>query len=752
MLCGYCLVAFALFSELCVIVTVNHPSRSMKKYAYLLLLLLTTATYAQTLAPLTVEKIMRDPAQWMGTSPSEIFWAEDGKNIYFKWNPDKNKADSLYTVTLRELKPLKVAPATRRALPTPTGTYNRPRTQKVYVKDGDIYWLELKTDKARQITNTVEAESNPVFNQNEQKILFTQGDDLFAWTLSTGELTQLTQFKKGKKPETKETEQDKWLKADQQRWMEVVKERSEKKKITEKYTKADQPKRPKEIYIEEKSVSNVVLSPDERYIIYQLAQIPKNSKSIQVPNYVTESGYTEPLTARQKVGMETPGQELFVLDRQRDSVFAVLLTHLPGIYDKPDYLKDYPQKAGTAKKDSASQKQTTRTVVFGRPEWSADGKYAAVVIRANDNKDRWVALLDWENHTLKSLDRYRDEAWVGGPNYTSFGWLADNQTLWFGSEADGFAHLYTMNVASGQRKALTSGKFEVSNILLSRDKKTFYFLSNQVHTGEKHLYRMPVSGGAPVKLTSGMGAFEYTLSPDEKYIALRYSSVNQPWELYLMGNKAGAKARQITQSTTAEFNSYSWRTPEVVTFKARDGAACARLYKPEATQNNGAAVLFVHGAGYLQNAHKWWSQYFREYMFHNLLADKGYTVLDIDYRGSAGYGRDWRTGIYRHMGGKDLTDYIDGAKWLAGQHGSRSKADWYLWWLLRRIYHPDGHVQEPEIFKAGAALRSVTDWAHYNHPYTSNILNEPYTDNVSFGKNYQISTIFNDSPFPSLKT
>jgi dipeptidyl aminopeptidase/acylaminoacyl peptidase len=72
--------------------------------------------------------------------------------------------------------------------------------------------------------------------------------------------------------------------------------------------------------------------------------------------------------------------------------------------------------------------------------------------------------------------------------------------------------------------------------------------------------------------------------------------------------------------------------PEVITFKAQDGTNVnARLYKPELANANKAAILFVHGAGYLQNAH-YWSSYHREYMFHNLLTDLGYTVLDIDYR------------------------------------------------------------------------------------------------------------------------
>ena len=99
----------------------------------------------------------------------------------------------------------------------------------------------------------------------------------------------------------------------------------------------------------------------------------------------------------------------------------------------------------------------------------------------------------------------------------------------------------------------------------------------------------------------------------------------------------------------------------------------ARLYTPEmlgkARDPGRPAVIFIHGAGYLQNAHRYWSVYYREYMFHHLLAERGYVVLDLDYRGSAGYGRDWRTAIYEHMGGKDLEDVLDGAAWLASEHG-----------------------------------------------------------------------------------
>src|SRR3954465_12211063 len=101
------------------------------------LLLICVSAEAQQLAPLTVEKIMRNP-KWIGVSPSNFFWSEDGKQVYFQWNPEKLPGDSLYFVSLTNLIPTKVSPIIRRQLPS-FGQYNQAKTKKVYEKNGDIF-------------------------------------------------------------------------------------------------------------------------------------------------------------------------------------------------------------------------------------------------------------------------------------------------------------------------------------------------------------------------------------------------------------------------------------------------------------------------------------------------------------------------------------------------------------------------------------------------------------------------------------
>ena len=115
-------------------------------------------------------------------------------------------------------------------------------------------------------------------------------------------------------------------------------------------------------------------------------------------------------------------------------------------------------------------------------------------------------------------------------------------------------------------------------------------------------------------------------------------------------------------------------------------------------------------------------------MFHNLLASRGYVVLDADYRASSGYGRDWRTAIYRHMGGKDLEDVLDGAKYLVEKQKVNPTHIGVYGGSYGGFITLMAMFTSPDTFAAGAALRPVTDWTHYNHDYTSNILNEPQAD------------------------
>lgn len=681
---------------------------------------------------LSIEKIMQDP-NWIGISPSRLNWSPDGNLLFFNWNPDGEESASMYKIKAPETTPVKVTPEERKEMPATHGDYNKARTQMIYEKNGDIFLLTLSTGDIVQITNTVGYERSPSFSQDETKIIFTCDNNLFAWDIQSGQTTQITNFVMGQeRPEKKpySNDQEEWLYYDQLRLFEVLREKKEDRERSEKERELYAPEKLRAIYTEKERPSSIELSPDEKYIIYLFYKNVSDAKETEIPNYITESGYTETRSVRSKVG--TPyfaSTEMYIYDIVGDTIYQVMTDQIPGICDPPDYIKDYPDKKRNTDKP--------RKVIMGAPVWSDDGKNAVLTISSMDNKDRWIMHLDIETGKIKLLDRQRDEAWIGGPGMgwygSSVGWMPDNKSIWFQSEESGYSHLYTLHIRTGKKKALTQGSFEIYNPSISLDKKYWYFVSNEIHPGERHFYRMPLEGGKREQITHLPGRCDVTISPDEKWFALIHSTSNHPEELYLLENKEGAAPIQITHSVTEEFTEYPWRKPEVITFKASDGAKVyARLYRPENPIEQGPAVIFVHGAGYLQNAHKWWSSYFREYMFHNLLADNGYTVLDIDYRGSAGYGRDWRTAIYRHMGGKDLSDHVDGAKFLVEEYQVDPQKIGIYGGSYGGFITLMAMFTQPDVFAAGAALRAVTDWAHYNHGYTANILNTPVEDSLAY--------------------
>ena len=705
------------------------------------ILLLLTVQFTRAQSTLDLEDIMKG-ADFVGHLPEGVYWSTDSRTIYFEWNRDSLPGTQKYQYVLGSETPRLLSDQEIINQVPAYGIYSKDRQKRLFHKNGDLFLQELPGDSIKQITNTLQHEIARGFSGDEGKIVFQMNDNLYTWSLADGVIEQLTQFKKGsEKPDEELNDKKLWLKRDQLEYFEILQQRDAEDKFEEEKKKKFEPKRPKEIYLNKDNLTNISFSPDLRFITFQ-RQTPVPPDPTLVPDYVTVSGYTRDLPARSKVGGEESTYKTVIYDRLRDTLLEIDLKQIPGIYLKPDFMKDY-YKGSEAYIDTF---ENPRPVVIQSPLYNENGTHSVVVIRSQDNKDRWIMKISLEDGILKLIDHQRDEAWIGGPgiggSHMSTGNIGfiDEETLWYQSEKTGYSHIYIYHFKNGKTEALTQGNFEILDATLSLDKKTFLIYSNKKNPFEHHFYHLSVENGNMTKVTSRTGDNQVFISPDEEKLAILYSYSNQPTELFWMENKPGAEMQVITASTTEAFKQYAWRDPQIIHFKARDGVMVpARIYKPERKRKNGAAVIFVHGAGYLHNVHKYWSSYFREFMFHNFLADHGYTVLDIDYRGSAGYGRDWRTAIYRFMGGKDLDDQLDGAAYLVKEEGINADRLGIYGGSYGGFITLMALCTSPGTFRCGAALRSVTDWAHYNHGYTSNILNTPVEDSIAY---YRSSPIY----------
>ncbi len=623
---------------------------------------------------LELETIMADPV-WIGQWPQESAWHPDGRTVLFR--RAKPKGGEEIVRLDRQGKTLGVTAA--QSLPR-----HRPG---VASWDGDLY------REGSLLTQTVESESE-AYRLADGRVVFERERQLFTRSQDGTEI-QLGDFLLEELPSQPEG----FLAQQQHRYFEVLRQRRRRELAG--------PHKIPQVYLGDE-VSLVVsrLALAGRHCLVVLGQSDQSGwDKDKMPHYVTRSGYMESEEVRARVGTGEPDHHTLRLYTLPDWEFVeVSLDQLPGRHQQPLRVEQVePLNRGFV-----------------------------VQVFSQDHHDRWLLRLD-ASGSWTLLEHLHDPAWHSW-SLNDVGILPGSERVYYLSEKSGYSQLYL----EGQGQ-LTRGPQVVENVTASPDGRFLYYTANPVDPAHYNVFRVSTENGEVEQVTKLGGLTEYQLSLDGETLLLRHSRLARPPELYLQEARPRAPARQLTQTVSDRFQAIDWTVPSLVQIPSSHHSRpiYGRFY-PAATEPSGKrpAVVFVHGAGYLQNSHAGWSYYFREFMFHTLLNRLGFCVLDLDYRASAGYGREWRTAIYRQMGTPELEDLADGVDWLVENHQvDRHRVGVYGgsyggFLTLMALF------REPDLFACGAALRPVTDWAHYNDPYTSRILNTPGED----PKAYRVSS------------
>jgi dipeptidyl aminopeptidase/acylaminoacyl peptidase len=678
---------------------------------------------------LSVPSIMRGP-ELVGAPPGQVRWTDDGAWIYFRWKPGSRRWHEplrLYRVRAAGGLPEELPEATADSLSVLIAPGDRSpdgRTRAV-AHAGDLFLIDGRTLAVRRLTHTVAQESAPVFSADGRTLFHVRNDNLFALNLADASVRQLTNIHATPEPPAPRdpAAQRRYLEEQQQELFEAVRLRAERREEAEHRRLQAAARQPVAVHLEQgERVLGLQVSPAGGFAVLEVGRQARERRQTLVPDWVTITGYTEPLDVREKVADFQAEGRLGRVDLATGTVAWLELAPPP--------------------RGEGARRQGDGVLAYARfLGWNRPGTHGLVVAMSYDYRDRRLFTLDAHTGALALVAHDHDPAWLGGPcsdwvrDGGCAGWLPDGRTVYLVSERDGWSHLYTVELDGSNLRQLTSGEWEVHDVSVPPAGDRFHLTTSEGSRFERHFFHMPLRGGGRTRITAARGAHAVTPSPDGRRLAVVHSTADRPPELYVMDNRAGAAMRQVTTSPTAEWLSHPWIRPEIVHFTAGDGARVpARIYRPGdvGAHANGAAVIFVHGAGYLQNVHAWWSTYYREYMFHHLLAARGYTVLDIDFRASAGHGRDWRAAIHRRMGGLDLSDQLDGARYLIRNEGVDSARIGIYGGSYGGFITLMALFRHPGRFAAGAALRSVTDWAHYNHWYTSRILTLPHEDDEAY--------------------
>jgi len=640
---------------------------------------------------LTVKEMMREPSL-AGMRPESEKLSPDGKFVVYAWNAEGKEPRNLYIVNSdgNNSRILVNAEANyeQRTLPPASkldyglivrddfvkareknlfGVEFSPDSKRIlFLQNTDIYVLDLeKTDaKARRITRTQGVEAGARWLTNDS-ILYASGGNYFVLNLKETSLIQVT----------KEANPAAFL-----------------------------------------TVFNVNPTKDGKLIAYVLSD-GSRQRVLFVPNYLdefvqansTRRGFTE--------------QKLFVnlTDGSREKPFEINLPKAEGV----GFIRGLRWAADNSSLivDRVDKDLKRRQLYYIHDVGS---KAEQTILVTEETDDKWIA-------SLSSLIE---------PN------PKDDSQILFGSERDGFNHLYlaTLERAAKQPnptgeirqenptdagfttkvdvKQLTKGSWQVEWAKWN-SAITFIFSSTQADTATREFYignergfRQYFRSGKSMKNNPQISDFSQSA---DNVLLYEASAWFQPTELVTFQDCAkcdseGIVPRQITLTTPESFKQIKWNEPKFVDIPTRDGKVVkSKVYLPSNfnAKQKYPMVIFVHGAGYLQNTINGWNNYYREFMFNEMLTTKGYVVLDIDYRGSAGYGRDWRTDVHDFLGGKDYDDHLDAIDYSVKNYAVDAKRVGVYGGSYGGFMAGMLVMRAPDKIAAAAALRPVFDWKNY---------------------------------------
>jgi dipeptidyl aminopeptidase/acylaminoacyl peptidase len=483
------------------------------------------------------------------------------------------------------------------------------------------------------------------------------------------------------------------------------------------------------------SVGNVVASKDGNMAAYVVSDGSKQRQLVVpnfLPEYVTAGGPRRGWTEQRLMVMPTDGS------------------------------RDAPHEIKLPKHEGVSS--------FRRMVWAADNRSLIVDRLDKDTKRRqlfYIYNVGGKDEKIILVTEETDEKWQAPKSAIFEPNPKDPAQLFFASERDGYNHLYLATLEAETRpvarvsdpgstsevlpegslptptvktEQLTNGNWQVEWARWLAEGQIVYLSTERSYMEREFFLVDPRTRTRELFQTHGIGmkgSPQLSEADGEQRLVYDFSRWNQPSDIYAVrickGCDFAATTAQLSDTVPQGFAERNWSVPKFIEIPSADGKRIpAKIYLPPGhnptSRTRYPMVIFVHGAGYLQNVINGWNNYYREFMFNDMLAKKGYVVLDIDYRGSAGYGRDWRTDVYDFLGGKDYDDHIDSIDHMVKNYAVDQSRIGVYGGSYGGFMAGMLAMRAPERIAAAAALRPVFDWKNYfaaNPFYTAQRLGFP---------------------------
>jgi dipeptidyl-peptidase-4 len=386
-------------------------------------------------------------------------------------------------------------------------------------------------------------------------------------------------------------------------------------------------------------------------------------------------------------------------------------------------------------------------IYIPRVTWLLDSKHLAIerLNRAQNQLDLLAA--DSTSGHSETILREKDPYWVnvaGAPRFLDGG----KEFLWL-SERDGFRHLYLYGAGGRLIRQLTKGEWEVTELSgVDESAGLAYFVATEKSPLERHLYSVPLAGGAIHRITAQAGMHDVSMAPGAGHYVDTYSNVVTPprQDVY---RADGRPLAVLAENAVPELAEYGLVKPE---FGEITGPSGATLYTmmirpPDFNPARKYPVLvYTYGGPGSQVVRDAWDpvpRRWQAYLWHQMMARKGYIIFELDNRGSPARGHAFETPIFHHLGRVELEDQLAGVAWLKSQpyvDGSRIG----IWgWSYGGFMALTAMLRAPGVFRAGFAGSPVANWRLYDTIYTERYMGQWFIPGQGPAEGYKDSSPVN---------
>jgi dipeptidyl-peptidase 4 len=360
-------------------------------------------------------------------------------------------------------------------------------------------------------------------------------------------------------------------------------------------------------------------------------------------------------------------------------------------------------------------------IYIARVNWLADAKHLAIqrINRAQTVLDFLIA--DAGSGKARTPITEKDQYWINVKDDLHF--LKDGKRFVWSSERSGYRHLYLYDLDGKQLAQLTKGDWEVSAVqAVDEAKGLVYFTATEKSPLERHLYRVALDGSGFTRITKDDGTHKVDFAPGASAFIDTFSSSATPPRQDLV-RADGTRIAVVKENTVAELAEYHLSPVEFLSVRSHDGIQFnAMMIKPPDFDpgRKYPVLVFTYGGPGVQVVVNAWGG--PNFLWHEMMAQKGYIIFALDNRGSTGRGHLFEEPIHYRLGAQELSDQRDGAAYLKSLPFVDANRIGIWGWSYGGHMTLHAMFEDPEDFKVGFAGGPVTDWHYYDSIYTERYL------------------------------